>query len=46
MPKAVETLLNEKLTEAGIKAMFIGVEDEEYSKVKHLYNFTFEQQNN
>ena len=45
VPKAVEATLNEELTKAGLTTMFMGVEDEEYMKVKHLYNFTFEQQN-
>jgi ectoine hydroxylase-related dioxygenase (phytanoyl-CoA dioxygenase family) len=45
VPKAVEAILNEEITKAGLKPMLLGVPDEEYSKVKHLYNFTFEQQN-
>ena len=44
IPEEVETILNEAMTKVGVKTMFKGVSDEEYTKVKHLYNFTFEQQ--
>lgn len=45
VPKAVEAILNEELTKAGLTTMLMGVSDEEYSKIKHLHSFTFEQQN-
>jgi hypothetical protein len=45
VPRPIETILNQELTKTGITPMLIGVDDEEYTKVKHLYNFTFEQEN-
>lgn len=44
VPKEVEVTFNEALAKAGLKAMVVGVSDEEYTRVKHLYSFTFEQQ--
>ena len=44
VPEEVGAILNEELKKAGIQPLLDCVPDEQYSKDKHLYNFTFEQQ--
>jgi ectoine hydroxylase-related dioxygenase (phytanoyl-CoA dioxygenase family) len=44
VPEEVGAILNEELKKAGIQPLLECVSDEQYSKTKHLYNFTFEQQ--
>ncbi|CAF0901505.1 unnamed protein product [Didymodactylos carnosus] len=43
VPEAVETILTEGMEKLGIKAMVTSVSEEEYSKVKHGLDSTFEQ---